>query len=91
MLYTFLWLNLCCQKTTENVDDIFICIQNLLLYPNALDLSTSEMKSVSSQLKNNKAEFNVCGFFTLKLQFLCARVSVIFTYILALNQLSQGV
>jgi hypothetical protein len=91
MLFTFLWLTLCCQKTTEEVDDIFICIQKLLLYPNALGWSTSELKRFSSQLKNNKVEFNVCGFFTLNLQFFCASVSVIFTYILVLNQFSQGV
>ena len=91
MLFTFLWLTLCCQKTTEEVDDTFICIQKLLLYPNALGWSTSELKSFSSQLKNSKVEFNVCGFFTLNLQFFCASVSVIFTYILVLNQFSQGV
>jgi len=91
MLFTFLWLTLCCQKTTEEVDDIFISIQKLLLYPNALGWRTSELKSFSSQLKNNKVEFNVCGFFTLNLQFFCASVSVIFTYILVLNQFSQAV
>ena len=91
MLFTFLWLTLCCQKTTEEVDDIFICIQNLLLYQNALGWSTSELKSFSSRLKNNKVEFDVCVFFTLNLQFFCASVSVIHTYILVLNQFSQGV
>jgi len=91
LLLVFIWSALCCQKTTEEVNNIFICIQKLMLYPSVLGWSTSELKGFSSQLKNNKAEFNVCGFFTLKLQFLCARVSVIFTYILALNQLSQGV
>jgi hypothetical protein len=91
MLLTFLWLTLCCHKTTEEVDAIFVCIQKLLLYPNALGWSTSELKSFSSQLKNNKFQFNVCGFFTLNLQFFCGSVSVIFTYILVLNQLSQGV
>jgi hypothetical protein len=91
MLFTFLWLTLCCQKTTEEVEDIFIGIQKLLLYPNALGWRTSELKSFSSQLKNSKVEFNVCGFFTLNLQFFCASVSVIFTYILVLNQFSQGV
>jgi hypothetical protein len=90
MLSTFLWLTLCCQKTTEEVDDIFICIQKLLLYPNALGWKASELKIFSSQLKNNKVEFNVCGFFTLNLQFFCASVSVMFTYILVINQLSQG-
>jgi hypothetical protein len=91
LLFTLLWLTLCCQKTIEEVDDIFICIQKQLLYPNALGWSTSELKSFSSQLKNHKVEFNICGFFTLNMQFFCASVSVIFTYILVLNQFSQGV
>jgi hypothetical protein len=88
MLLALLWLTICCQKTTEEVGNICIGIQKLLLYPNALGWSTSEMKSFSSQMKSNKAEFNVCGFFTLNLQFFCASVSVIFTYILVLHQLS---
>ena len=91
MLFTFLWLTLCCQKTTEEVHDIFICIQKLLIYPNSHGWRTSELKSFSSQLKNNKVEFNVCGFFTLNLQFFCTSLSVIFTYTLVLNQFSQGV
>jgi hypothetical protein len=88
LLLIFIWSALCCQKTTEQVNDIFICIQKLLLYPNALGWSTSELKDFSSQLKNSKFEFNICGFFTLNLQFFCASVSVIFTYIVVLSQYS---
>ena len=88
MLFTLLWLTMCCQKTTEEFNDIFICIRKLLLYPNTLGWSTSELKGFASQLKNSKFEFNVCGFFTLNLQFFCASVSAIVTYILVLNQLS---
>jgi hypothetical protein len=88
ILLALLWLTMCCQKTTEEMGNIFIGIQKLLLYPNALGWNTSEMKSFSSQMKNNKAEFNVCGFFTLNLQFFCASLSVIFTYILVLHQLN---
>jgi hypothetical protein len=88
MLLTLLWLTICCQTTTEEIRNTFICIQKLLLYPNALGWSTSELKSFSSQLKNSTFEFNVCGFFTLNLQFFCASVSVIFTYILVLYQFS---
>jgi hypothetical protein len=88
MLLALLWLTMCCQKTTEEVSNIFIGIQKLLLYPNELGWSTSELKSFCFQIKNNKAEFNVCGFFTLNLQFFCASVSVVFTYILVLHQLS---
>jgi hypothetical protein len=91
MLLTLLWLILCCQKTTEETHEIFVCIQKLLLHPNAYGWSKTELKSFSSQLKNNKVEFNVCGFFTLNLQFFCASVSVIFTYMLVLYQFSPEV
>jgi hypothetical protein len=88
MLLTFLWLTLCCHNTTEEVHATFGCIQKLLLYPNELGWSTSDLKSFASQMKNSKVDFNVCGFFTLNLQFFCASVSVIFTYLLVLNQFS---
>jgi len=88
LLLIFMWSALCCQNTTEQVNDIFICIQKLLLYPSAFDWSTSELKGFSSQLKNSKCEFNICGFFTLNLQFFCASLSVIFTYIMVLSQYS---
>jgi hypothetical protein len=88
MLLTLLWLTMCCQKSTEEVHATFGCIQKLLLYPNALGWSTSDLKSFASQLQNSKVDFNVCGFFTLNIQFFCASVSVIFTYILVLNQFS---
>jgi hypothetical protein len=88
MLLALLWLSMCGQKTTEEMGNICIGIQKLLLYPNGLGWSTSELKSFSFQMKNNKAEFSVFGFFTLNLQFFCASVSVIFTYILVLHQLN---
>jgi hypothetical protein len=88
LLLIFLWLTMCCHKTTEEVHATLVCIQKLLLYPNALGWSTSDLKRFASQLKNSKVDFNVCGFFTLNIQFFCASVSVIFTYMLVLNQFS---
>jgi hypothetical protein len=88
MLLALLWLTVCCQTTTEEIRSTFFCIQRLLIYPNKFGWSTSELKSFSSQIKNHIFEFNVCGFFTLNLQFFCASVSVIFTYVLVLNQFS---
>ena len=88
LLLVFIWSALCCQKTTEEVNNIFICIQKLMLYPSVLGWSTSELKGFSSQLKNSKFEFNICEFFTLNLHFFCASVSVIFTYIVVLSQYS---
>jgi hypothetical protein len=87
-LLTLLWLTMCCQRTTEEIRNIFICIQKLLLYPNELGWCTSELERFSYQIKNSTFEFNICGFFTLNLQFFCASVSVIFTYILVIHQLS---
>jgi hypothetical protein len=63
MLLSLLWLTICCQTTTEEIRNTFICVQKLLLYPNALGWSTSELKIFSSQLKNSTFEFNICGFF----------------------------
>jgi hypothetical protein len=68
LLLSLLWLTMCIQNTTEEVSNLFIGIQILLLYPNALGWSTTEMKIFFSQIKNNKVEFNICGFFTLNLQ-----------------------
>jgi hypothetical protein len=91
MVLTLLRLTFCCHKTTEEVHDILVCIQRLLLYPNALGWSTSDLKIFASQMKNSKVEFNICGFFALNLQFFCASMSLILTYLLVLNQFSQGV
>jgi hypothetical protein len=88
MLLTLLWLTMCCQRTTEEIRNIFIGIQKLLLYPNELGWCTSELERFSYQIKNSTFEFNICGFFTLNLHYFCASVSVIFTYILVLYQLS---
>jgi hypothetical protein len=88
---TFVWLTRCCHKATEEVQDTFVSIQKLLVYPNSLGWSKPDLKSLLFQLKNMKVQLNICGFFTLNSQFFCASVSVIFTYILVLNQFTQGV
>jgi hypothetical protein len=85
-LLTFLWLTICCHSTVDEVQDTLVCIQKLLLYPNRLFWSTADLKRLSSQLKNLKVEFDVCGFFTLNLRLFCGSVGVLITYILVLNQ-----
>jgi hypothetical protein len=85
-LLTFIWLTICCHSTAEEVQDTTVCIQKLLLYPNMLFWSPEDLKRLSSQLKNLKVDFSVCGFFTLNLQLLCGSVGVIITYIFVLNQ-----
>jgi hypothetical protein len=83
----FLWLTICCHTTTDEIQDTLACIQKLLLYPNGFSWSTADLKRLFSQLKNLKFEFNVCGFFTLSLQFFCGTVGIFLSYILAINQL----
>jgi hypothetical protein len=88
-LLNFLWLTICCHTTTDEVQETLVCVQMLLLYPNVFSWSTADLKRLSSQLKNLKAEFSVCGFFTLNLQFFCGTVGILFSYILVMNQLVQ--
>jgi hypothetical protein len=90
-LLTFLWLTICCHLTADEVQDTLVCIQKLRVYPNRLLWTTADLKLLSSQLKNLKVEFSVCGFFTLNLQFLCGSVGIIFSYILVLNQFSKRI
>jgi hypothetical protein len=83
----FLWLTICCHRTTDEIQDTLVCVQKLLLYPNGFSWSTADLKRLSSQLKNLKFEFSVCGFFTLNLQFFCGTVGIFLSYILVINQL----
>jgi hypothetical protein len=90
-LMNFLWLTICCHTTTEVVQDTLVCVQKLLLYPNAFSWKSQDIERFSSQLKNLKVEFSVCGFFTLNLQFFCGTVGILFSYILVMFQLSRVV
>jgi hypothetical protein len=85
-LLTFIWLTICCHSTADEMQDTIVCIQKLLLHPNRIFWSTEDLRHLSSQLKNLKVEFSVCGFFTLNLQLLCGSVGAIITYIFVLNQ-----
>jgi hypothetical protein len=87
-LLTFIWLTICCHSTADEVQDTIVCIQKLLLHPNRPFWSTADLRRLSSQLKNLKVEFSVCGFFTLNLQMISGSVGVMITYILVLNQLN---
>jgi hypothetical protein len=88
-LLNFLWLTICCHTATDEVQDTLVCIQKLLLYPNGFSWSIADLKRLSSQLKNLKVEFGVCGFFTLNLQFICGTVGLLFSCILVMNQFSK--
>jgi hypothetical protein len=88
-LLNLFWLTICCHETTDEVQDTLVCVQKLLLFPNECSWSTADLKRLSSQLKNLKIEFNVCGFFTINLQFFCGTVGILLSYILVMNQLIQ--
>jgi hypothetical protein len=87
-MLNFLWLTICCHTTTDEVQDTLFCVQKLLLYPNAFSWSTADLKSLCFQLINLRVDFNVCGFFTLNLQFICGTVGILLSYIVVMNQLS---
>jgi hypothetical protein len=87
-LLNFLWLTICCHATTDELQDTLVCIQKLLLYPIEFSWSRADLKILSSQLKNLKVEFSVCGFFTLNLQLFCGAVGIFLSYIIVINQLS---
>jgi hypothetical protein len=88
-LLNILWLAMCCHTTTDEIQETLVCVQKLLLYPNGLSWSTADLKRLSSQLRNLKVEFSVCGFFTLNLQFICGTVGIVMSYILVMNQFNQ--
>jgi hypothetical protein len=88
-LLNFLWLTICFHATTEVVQDTLVCVQKLILYPNAFLLNSEDLERLSAQLRNFKVEFSVCGFFTLNLQFICGTVGILVSYILLMFQLSH--
>ncbi|KDR19122.1 hypothetical protein L798_07004 [Zootermopsis nevadensis] len=90
-LLAFFWLTTCCNSTAEEFNATLIHIQKLLLYPYISTWTIVDLKSFSSQLKNVKIEFNICGFFNLNLHFFCASVGGMFTYIIVLSQFNQKV
>jgi hypothetical protein len=90
-LLNFLWLRICCHATADEVQDTLVCVQKLLLYPNVFSWNSPDLESLSSQLKDLKVEFSVCGFFTLNLQFICGTVGILLSYILVMYQLSHVV
>lgn len=84
----FLWLITCCHTTSKEASEILIGIHKLLVYPQTGHRVCSELYSFCSLLRDVRVEFNVCGFFTLNLQFLCWSLSIVFTYVLVLVQLN---
>jgi hypothetical protein len=87
ILFMYVWLNSCCQSVTDEVHKLMVCIHKIQLCPNVTYGAVAELNSFTAQLKDTRAEFSVCGFFTLNLQFLCASFGVIATYIIVLPQL----
>jgi hypothetical protein len=65
-----LWRDFCIREngTGQQVAQLHHRYMMMILYPNSLGWSKSEMKNFF-QIKSMKFVFNICGFFTLNLQF----------------------
>jgi len=87
-LVFFLWLITCCHITSKEANEILIDIHKLLVYPHTGHRVCSELHSFCSLLRDVRVTFNICGFFTFNLQFLCWSLSIVFTYVLVLVQLN---
>jgi hypothetical protein len=86
LLFMFVWLNVCCHLVTGETYKLLLCIHKIQTYSNVTQSTLNELRSFTSQLKDLKTEFSVCGVFTLNLPFLCATLGVITTYVTVLFQ-----
>jgi hypothetical protein len=84
----FIWLVISCDAAAHEANRGVIYIQRVKASPNTGHDAVMELEKLSSQLKDRKVEFSVCGLVVLKLQFLCTFVGGIFTYILIMVQLN---
>jgi hypothetical protein len=84
----FVWLVTSCDAAAHEANRGVIYIQRVKASPHTGHDAVMELVKLSSQLKNMKVEFSVCGLVVLNLQFLCTFVGGIFTYILIMVQLN---
>ena len=87
-LVFFMWLNMCCHKTSKEASETLTHVHKLLVYPNTGHRVNSELHNFCSLLRDVRIEFNICGLFDLNVHFLCWSLSVVFTYVLVLVQLN---
>jgi hypothetical protein len=84
----FIWLVISCDQTAHEANRGVIYIQRVKASPHMGHDAVMELEKLSSQLKDMKVEFSVCGLVVLNLQLLCTFVGGIFTYILVMVQLN---
>jgi hypothetical protein len=84
----FVWLVISCDETAHVANRGVIYIQRIKASPYTGHDAITELEKLSSQLKDMKVEFSVCGLFVLSLPFLCTFVGGIFTYIIIMVQLN---
>ena len=87
-LVFFMWLNMCCHKTSKEASETLTHVHKLLVCPNTGHRVNSELHNFCSLLRDVRIEFNICGLFDLNVHFLCWSLNVVFTYVLVLVQLN---
>jgi hypothetical protein len=84
----FVWLVISCDETAQDANRGVIYIQRVKASPHTGQDAVTELENLSSQLKDMKVEFSVCGLIVLSVPFLCTFVGGIFTYIIIMVQLN---
>jgi hypothetical protein len=84
----FVWLVISCDAAAHEANRGVVYIQRVKASPHTGHDVVMKLENLSSQLKDMKVEFSVCGLVVLNLQFLCTFVGGIFTYILIMVQLN---
>jgi hypothetical protein len=77
-----------CDEAAHEANRGVICIQRAKASPHTRQDAVIELEKLSSQLKDMKVEFSVCGLILLNFPFLCTFAGGIFTYILIMVQLN---
>jgi hypothetical protein len=87
-LVMLIWLTACCHLVAEEMHGLVSCIHKIELCSNVTHGTVAELDIFLTEIKDNRAEFSACGFFTLNFPFLYQMFGVIITYIIVLFQLN---
>jgi hypothetical protein len=84
----FVWLVISCDEAALDGNRGVIYIQRVKASPHMGHGGVTELEKLSSQLKDMKVQFSVCGLFVLNLPFLCTFLGGIFTYFIIMVQIN---
>jgi hypothetical protein len=84
----FVWLLISCDAAAHEANRGVIYIQRVKASPHMGHDAVMELEKLSSQIKDMKVEFSVCGLVVLNLPLLGTIVGGIITYILVMVQLN---